>query len=70
MSNTKRSWPDSIGKPSNFENGFEDRIERGHVRLRLKNEGYWSQKAKAFAKAIRTRASRRKDKVVKDFEYE
>lgn len=70
MSNTRRKWPERIGKPSDFEDGFADRLIRGLVPTTLKNEGYWGQKAKAFAKKCRKRLDRIQNKKIQEFESE
>lgn len=70
MSNTKRKWPEQWGKPSDFEDGFAERMERGLVATTLKNEGYWGQKAKAFAKKCRKRLDRIQNKKIQEFESE
>jgi len=70
MSNTKRKWPEQFGKHSDFEDGFAERVERGLVPTTLKNEGYWNQKSKAFAKKFRKRLDRIQNKKIQEYEHE
>lgn len=69
MSNTTRKWPDQLGKPSDYEEGFSDRFERGLVSTTLKNEGYWTQKSKALAKKVRKRLERIQRKKIQEDDY-
>ena len=70
MSDTRRKFPKSFGNPEDFEDGFEERCERGLVALPILDHAHnerWGR-ARAFVKRLSTRARRRESKNIQEDE--